>query len=203
MKKRSFPVQRKRLLAALLLCAMLPALAACGGEEQPGPEVEVISADDVSTADELIAAEEQAAQQAEAEAGDGEANDGENIGTDDGENTRPEEPQEAADDPPQEPPGPAEPDPVPAEPAPVPAEPDPVPAEPAPVPQKLSIDQALAIALAHAGLSGNQVTVTKAELDTDDSVAEYEIEFLSGGFEYEYEIDAYSGAILEWERDED
>ncbi|MDD6933236.1 MAG: PepSY domain-containing protein, partial [Eubacteriales bacterium] len=41
------------------------------------------------------------------------------------------------------------------------------------------------------------VTFTKAKLEKDDGVRKYEIEFRKGGTEYEYEIDAATGAILE------
>ena len=43
----------------------------------------------------------------------------------------------------------------------------------------------------------------KVELDRDDGVYLYEVEFKAGGMEYEYEIDAYSGAVLKAERDYD
>lgn len=67
----------------------------------------------------------------------------------------------------------------------------------------MSVDEAKAIALKHAGLSAAQVTFEKAELDRDDGRLEYELEFRSGGVEYEYTLDAVSGAILEAERDHD
>lgn len=63
--------------------------------------------------------------------------------------------------------------------------------------------QAKSIALEHAGLSESQVMVTKAALDRDDGVMVYEIEFRQGRTEYEYKIDAQSGAILEHEMDQD
>lgn len=63
--------------------------------------------------------------------------------------------------------------------------------------------QAKSIALDHAGLSESQVMVTKAGLDRDDGVMVYEIEFRQGRTEYEYRIDAQSGAILEHEIDRD
>ena len=58
-------------------------------------------------------------------------------------------------------------------------------------------------ALAHAGLTANQVTKLKAELDRDDGRLEYEVEFKSGGYEYEYTLDAATGAILKSEKDWD
>ena len=57
------------------------------------------------------------------------------------------------------------------------------------------------IALENAGVSESQVTFTKTKLDYDDGRAKYEIEFVSDDTEYEYEIDAVSGQILDYDRD--
>lgn len=57
-------------------------------------------------------------------------------------------------------------------------------------------------ALSHAGLSASQVRKLKAEYDFDDGIAEYEVEFEYNGYEYEYKIDAATGAILEYEIDD-
>ena len=51
-------------------------------------------------------------------------------------------------------------------------------------------------ALAHAGLTADQVTVSKVDFDVEDGRMVYEVEFKQGGQEYEYEIDAASGDIL-------
>lgn len=58
----------------------------------------------------------------------------------------------------------------------------------------ISVDKAKQIALSHAGVSG--ASFTKAKLDTDDGVRVYEIEFKVGNVEYDYDIDASSGAII-------
>ena len=58
----------------------------------------------------------------------------------------------------------------------------------------ISADRAKQIALSHAGVSG--ASFTKVELDTDDGIRVYEIEFKVGNVEYDYDIDASSGAIL-------
>lgn len=58
----------------------------------------------------------------------------------------------------------------------------------------ISADRAKQIALSHAGVSG--ASFTKVELDTDDGVRVYEIEFKVGNVEYDYDIDATSGTIL-------
>lgn len=61
----------------------------------------------------------------------------------------------------------------------------------------IGIDKAKSIALKHAGLSN--VTFTKTKLDSDDGVKTYEIEFISDNWEYEYEINAYTGAIMDYD----
>lgn len=57
-------------------------------------------------------------------------------------------------------------------------------------------DVAKAKALEHAGIAEADTTGLKVELDTDDAVAHYEVEFVSAGMEYDYDIDASSGEIL-------
>ncbi len=61
---------------------------------------------------------------------------------------------------------------------------------------KIGLEEAKEAAVKHAGLSGDEVTFTKEELDYDDGRAEYDIEFVTGTTKYEYEISAEDGAIL-------
>lgn len=79
----------------------------------------------------------------------------------------------------------------------------PTPVTEAPVSKSISAEEAKAIALAYAGLSEAEVTFTKIELDRDDGRIEYEIEFRQGMIEYECDIDAESGKILDFEKDYD
>jgi len=67
----------------------------------------------------------------------------------------------------------------------------------------IGAEQAKAIALAHAGLTESQTYRIQVEKDEDDGRMEYEIEFKADGMEYEYTIDAATGAILEHEKDRD
>ena len=67
------------------------------------------------------------------------------------------------------------------------------PTQPA-VPSTISAERAKQIALSHAGVGG--ANFTKVELDTDDGVQVYEIEFKVGNVEYEYDINAISGEII-------
>ena len=69
----------------------------------------------------------------------------------------------------------------------------PAPTQPA-APSTISAERAKQIALSHAGVGG--ASFTKVELDTDDGVAVYEIEFKVDNVEYDYEINAVSGAII-------
>lgn len=68
-------------------------------------------------------------------------------------------------------------------------------------PEQISGDRALAIAVTHAGV-GSPDHVDDLELDHDDGALIWEVEFDAGGLEYEYDIDAHSGAILEFEIDD-
>lgn len=68
-------------------------------------------------------------------------------------------------------------------------------------PKGITSERALAIALNHAGLSSKQISDLEIELDTDDGIRYFEVEFEVGDVEYEYEISADTGSILDVERD--
>ena len=68
---------------------------------------------------------------------------------------------------------------------------------PSPAPSgPISGEQSIDIALAHAGLYREKVSELKAELDE----LEFEVEFIYGGYEYEYSIHCSTGSILEHEK---
>ncbi|MBR4466686.1 MAG: PepSY domain-containing protein [Clostridia bacterium] len=68
----------------------------------------------------------------------------------------------------------------------------------------LTQDEALAKALEHAQLKKEQLDFLKrVELDYDHGRKVYEINFYQGGFEYDYDVDAETGAILKFEKDFD
>ena len=67
----------------------------------------------------------------------------------------------------------------------------------------VGVDRAKSAALAGAGLSASDVSFEKAKLEKDDGVNKYEVEFVSGGVEYDYEIDAETGEILEQQTERD
>ena len=62
-------------------------------------------------------------------------------------------------------------------------------------------EAALAAALSHAGVSQDQVYDLEVKREYDDGRLEYEIEFKTGGWEFEYTISAADGTILDYERD--
>lgn len=68
-----------------------------------------------------------------------------------------------------------------------------------PAGQYINVEEAKRIALTHAGFSLDQVRFEKAELEMEHGVVIYEVEFKANGYEYEYEIDATSGKIIDRE----
>ena len=65
----------------------------------------------------------------------------------------------------------------------------------------VTLAEAKSIALKHAGLSASDVRFTKAKTDYDDGVKEYDIEFVSGSYEYEFEVRASDGKITSYDRE--
>ncbi len=63
--------------------------------------------------------------------------------------------------------------------------------------------KAKAIALNHAGVSESKAYDMEIELDEEDGMLVYEVEFKSGGMEYSYEINAATGAIVKQETEPD
>lgn len=68
--------------------------------------------------------------------------------------------------------------------------------------EQIDLSAAQAAALTDAGLAAEDVTFTKGELDYDDGVLTYEIEFCANGCEYSYHINANTGAVCEKDWDE-
>lgn len=61
----------------------------------------------------------------------------------------------------------------------------------------ISPESALNAALAEAGVSAADATIREGALKYRDGAAKYKFEFVAGGMEYEVEIDAADGALLE------
>ena len=69
--------------------------------------------------------------------------------------------------------------------------------------QDIGHAKAKSIALNHAGVDANTVYDMNIQLDVEDGTIIYEVEFKSGNREYDYEIDAATGAILQHETEID
>lgn len=65
----------------------------------------------------------------------------------------------------------------------------------------ISEEQAKEIALKHAEVTSDKVSFIKVEMDVDNGIQKYDIEFYYNNVEYSYEIDANTGDILSYERD--
>lgn len=65
----------------------------------------------------------------------------------------------------------------------------------------ISIDEAKSIALQVSGVDASNAVFTEAELNVDDGVHIYEIEFISGDMEYSFEINAMTGSVAGWEKE--
>ena len=69
--------------------------------------------------------------------------------------------------------------------------------------QDIGHAKAKSIVLNHAGVDANTVYDMNIQLDVEDGTIIYEVEFKSGNREYDYEIDAATGAILHHETEID
>ena len=66
----------------------------------------------------------------------------------------------------------------------------------------ITADKAKEIALNHAGLTADQVTFVRSNLDQDDGRTCYDVEFYTADYtEYDYEIDANTGDVLSYDYD--
>lgn len=65
----------------------------------------------------------------------------------------------------------------------------------------ISEEEALEAALQHAGVARDSLRRYETEFDWDDGMMVYEVEFISAGKEYDYEVNAVTGEILKWETD--
>ena len=62
---------------------------------------------------------------------------------------------------------------------------------------KITKQGAIEIALDNANVKEEETSRLTAYLNLDDLYKQYDIEFVAGNFEYEYEVDATTGAILD------
>ncbi|MBQ9741584.1 MAG: PepSY domain-containing protein [Kiritimatiellae bacterium] len=62
---------------------------------------------------------------------------------------------------------------------------------------------AIRAALAHAKFHESDVRWLKCELDREDGVMVYEVDFKKDGFEYDYDIDAKTGTVIKAKKERD
>ncbi len=62
-------------------------------------------------------------------------------------------------------------------------------------------DDAINAAINHAGVDKASVAALRTELDTDDKTPHYDVEFMVGNVEYEYEVAASTGKIIKFEKE--
>ncbi len=67
---------------------------------------------------------------------------------------------------------------------------------------RITVQEAETIALNHAGFTSEEVTRLHTEFDINDHIPHYDIEFHRDLWEYEYEINADTGAIISCEKDQ-
>ena len=67
----------------------------------------------------------------------------------------------------------------------------------------IGADKAKEIALNHAGVSADRIYDLEIELDRDYWSISYVVSFKSDVFEYDYDIDAYSGNIIKSRKEND
>lgn len=65
----------------------------------------------------------------------------------------------------------------------------------------IGLEKAKDIALNHAGLKESDVIFVTAKAGYDDGRKEYDVEFYRNGLEYDYEIDAKTGRITDYDKD--
>lgn len=66
----------------------------------------------------------------------------------------------------------------------------------------ISQEEAQSKAYAHAGVTAEEIVRSKVEFDSDDGIMAYEVKFETAAVTYEYEIDARTGQVLEYESKE-
>ena len=84
-----------------------------------------------------------------------------------------------------------------------PAAEEPAAEAPAEENKEIGEDKALDIAIKDAGVKKADLTNISVHLDVDDGRTEYDVEFHKGTTEYDYNIDAYKGDIIEKDIDND
>lgn len=66
---------------------------------------------------------------------------------------------------------------------------------------QLTAEEAQQIALTHAGLTADAVSELRAVYEIDDGRGEFEVHFRNGDYDYDYDIDAVTGQVISYDRD--
>lgn len=69
--------------------------------------------------------------------------------------------------------------------------------------KKIGVTAAKNAAFQHAGIKASDAWDVEVDLDTENGKLVYEVSFDAGGYDYDYEIDAYSGKVLRSEKERD
>lgn len=77
------------------------------------------------------------------------------------------------------------------------------PITPAPSAADIGQERAVAIALSHANVPQSEAVIKKVEKESDNGIKYYEIEFIDSEFEYEYKVNAATGAIIKADKERD
>ena len=64
----------------------------------------------------------------------------------------------------------------------------------------ITAEEAKNAALAHAGIAESSVAQLEIEFDSEDGLMVYEVEFYAGGTEYDYDINARTGEVVNFSR---
>ena len=69
--------------------------------------------------------------------------------------------------------------------------------------KKIGVAAAKNAAFKHAGVKSSEAWDVEVDLDTENGKLVYEVSFDAGGYEYDYDIDAYSGKVIRSEKERD
>ena len=68
---------------------------------------------------------------------------------------------------------------------------------------KIGVTKAKNAAFTHAGVKSSDAWDVEVDLDTENGKLVYEVSFDAGGYEYDYDIDAYTGKVLNHKKEKD
>jgi len=69
--------------------------------------------------------------------------------------------------------------------------------------KKIGVAAAKSAAFKHANVKASEAWDVDVDLDTENGKLVYEVSFDAGGYEYDYDIDAYTGKVLRSEKEKD